>query len=125
VKKGTERSSSTTSVNQDLAFSTTQNPFASLEASHSMNDGLFGFFDDIGDHIAATDEIAQAFSATSADCDVRGRSDGTSRGSNQYHHQRTMGGNEEPAKPLKSRSRSSTCATKSYYQGRRNSRRSY
>jgi hypothetical protein len=96
VKKGTERSSGTTSVNQDLAFSTTQSPFASLEASHSMNDGLFGFFDDIGDHIAATDEIAQAFSATSADWDsqndfkalnVRGRSDGTSRGSNQYHHQ--------------------------------------
>jgi hypothetical protein len=66
-------------------------------------------------------EFSQAIAAPNSSSSNKNATEG----SNQYHHQQTMGGNEEPAKPLKSPSRSSTCATKSYYQGRRNSRRSY
>lgn len=54
-------------VNQELAFSTTQNPFASFDGNPSTSaDGLFGSFDD--NHLDSS-EIANVFN-TSADWDA-------------------------------------------------------
>lgn len=65
----------TGAVNQDLAFSTTQNPFASFEGKDgdgaAAGDGLFGSFDD--NRSSADDEISSAFNA-SADWDGAGSS---------------------------------------------------
>ena len=77
-----ENSSDATGFNQDLAFSTTQNPFADFDGSQAHNnnnnnnrkdsDGtnIFGSFTDMEDGKAApNDELLQAFSASSADWD--------------------------------------------------------
>lgn len=63
----------TGAVNQDLAFSTTQNPFASFDgkdggAAAASGDGLFGSFDDNNNN---ADEIANVFNS-SADWDAAG-----------------------------------------------------
>jgi serine/threonine protein kinase len=63
----------TGTVNQDLAFSTTQNPFASFDGKDGGGsgggDGLFGSFEDKNNHNAA--EIANVFN-TSGDWEAAG-----------------------------------------------------
>jgi serine/threonine protein kinase len=100
--------------NQDLAFSTTQNPFATFESSSNnqtdKSDGtnIFGSFTDMGDAGSApNDELLQAFSASSADWDntnnaavERGRSTGRNNSGS------SRAGTSNRQQPMKTRSRS-------------------
>jgi serine/threonine protein kinase len=101
-----------TGFNQDLAFSTTQNPFATFDNSVNTQtkngDGtsIFGSFADLADTaIPPNDELLQAFSATSADWDNPNTTNverGRSAGRNDSSSSRT--GNRQ--QPMKTRSRS-------------------
>ena len=104
------KNSNTTNMdNQDMAFSTTQNPFASFEtgggSTNENDDGLFGSFHDLGGDITATDEIVQAFSS-SADWDSQQKSPTAksprSRGRETVSRRRTS--DEEQSTKVRSRS---------------------
>jgi serine/threonine protein kinase len=108
-------------ANQDLAFSTTNNPFASFEtgagpSNNENDDSLFGSFNDLADGIAPTDDIVQAFSS-SADWDSQQKpaseNSPKSRGRETSSRRRAPGAEEQP---MKTRSRS---------QDHRRSRRSH
>jgi serine/threonine protein kinase len=116
-----KNSSTADAANQDLAFSTTNNPFASFEkaggpSNHENDDGLFGSFNDLTDGMAATDDIIQAFTS-SADWDSQQvPTTGNSprlRGRERPSRHRQPGDDEQP---MKTRSRS---------QDHRRSRRSH
>lgn len=116
-----KQSSAADAANQDLAFSTTNNPFASFETSggpsnNENDDGLFGSFNDLADNIAPTDDIVQAFSS-SADWDSQQKkspeSPTKSRGRDGVSRPRRSADEEQP---MKTRSRS---------QDHRRSRRSH